>query len=318
MGQNESNIDIDQFNQHLFEHLNKDIPYYKEIVAHLIKNKGKQLRPKFSLLCARLGGKVNERSYRAAMVVEMLHTASLIHDDIVDNSMERRGAVSINAQWGNKKAVFSGDIISLNALLLTLNSKDYDIFEIYAKAVEDIVNGELLQLRKTRGLNLDENIYFDIIKAKTASFFSAACASGALTTFAENEKVEQLAMFGEKVGIAFQIKDDLFGFGSNDVGKPNDNDIKEKKMTLPIIYALNKAGLKERRKLSRIIKKQKGDDPVVQNIIDKVIRSGGIEYTTEIMMGYKKEALDILHQFPASNVRNELEGLVQYSINRSL
>ncbi|MCG8697448.1 MAG: polyprenyl synthetase family protein [Bacteroidales bacterium] len=307
---------LEQFNNRLEQVMMSDVPIYKDIVRHILEKRGKQLRPKVALLCAGLGGELNERSYRAATIVEMLHTASLVHDDIVDDSMERRGRASVNAMFGNRKALLGGDIISIKALLLTLTNKDYDIFRIYVNAVDEIVQGELLQLRKTRKLNLDEQIYFKIIKAKTASFFSAACHSGAITTFTDPKKIESLRLFGEKVGIAFQIRDDLFGFNHSDVGKPNDNDIKEKKITLPLIYTLNNCPAKQRRKLIRIIKKESDNPEKINYLFSIVHQSGGIDYTREKMLNYCNDAKEILSNFNESGTRTELEKIVDFTAER--
>ncbi len=309
-------IILDTFNQYLNQFLHKDIAYYDDIIKHLIDNKGKQIRAKLSLLCAKLGGNLNERSFRAAMIVEMLHTASLLHDDIVDNSMERRGAPSVNSKWGAKIALLSGDVISLRALLLSLTNKDYDIFKIYGKAVEHIVQGELLQLKKTVKLNTEENTYLKIIKGKTAAFFSAACEAGAVTTIKNTSQIEQLKLFGENIGMAFQIRDDLFGFGNQNVGKPIDNDFKEKKLTLPIIYVLSKVDNRKRRKLKRIIKRKSISDKDIQFVIEEVKLNGGIDYAIEKMQEFGQNAINILNGFPESETRNELEKLIRYAIDR--
>jgi octaprenyl-diphosphate synthase len=313
----EVEILMDNFNHYLYETLDNETPYYNEIIYHLKENTGKQIRSKISLFCAKLGGELSERSYRAAMIVEMLHTASLLHDDIVDNSTERRGVPSINAKWGNKIALLSGDIISITALLLSLKNKDYDIFNVYSKAVEQIVKGEILQLKKTRGLNTKEDIYFEIIKAKTAAFFSAACEAGACTTFNNSIQVEQLKMFGENVGIAFQIRDDLFGFENLNVGKPTDNDFKEKKLTLPLIYVLNNIKRAKCRKLKRMIKKKIISAENIEYIINEVKQQGGIDYAIEKMRVFGQNALDILLTFPETNARRELEKIVKYTMDRS-
>jgi octaprenyl-diphosphate synthase len=300
----------------LNQFLHKDVPFYSNIIKHLNDNKGKQIRAKLSLLCAKLGGDLNERSFRAAMIVEMLHTASLLHDDIVDNSKERRGVSSINSKWGAKIALLSGDIISLRALLLSLSNHDYDIFRIFGLAVEQIVQGELLQLKKTVKLNTEETTYFKIIKGKTAAFFSAACESGAITTFKNASQIEQLRLFGENIGMAFQIRDDLFGFGNQNVGKPIDNDFKEKKLTLPIIYSLNKMDFWKRCKLKRIIKQKSISGENIEFIIELVKLNGGIDYANEKMQEFGQNAIDILNGFPKSETRSELEELIKYATAR--
>lgn len=307
---------MDTFNEYLADYLDNDIPYHREIVQYLLGNRGKQLRAKLTLLCARLGGELNERSYRAAMIVEMLHTASLLHDDIVDNSIERRGAPSINEKWGEQIAVLSGDIISIKALLLSLSNKDYDIFGIYGAAVEEIVQGELLQLKKSVKLNTEEDAYFRIIEAKTAAFFSAGCKAGAVSTFTDEHSIEQLSLFGKYLGIAFQIKDDLFGFGDRDVGKPLDNDLQEKKLTLPVIHMLNTVSPKKQREMKRIIKRKKISSEAVDYIIQETKQNGGVEYATFSMQEYGQKAVAILDQFPDSEPHRELVKLVGFAIDR--
>ncbi len=308
---------MQKFNNYLLETLQSNIPAYHDIILYLQENRGKQIRSKLSLLCASLGGELNDKSYRAAMIVEMLHTASLLHDDIVDNSEERRGVPSINAKWGKKTALFSGDIISLKALLLSLTNKDYDIFEVYVKAVDKIVQGELLQLKKTLNLNMNEKTYFRIIESKTAAFFSAACKSGAISTFSDETQIEQLNLFGLYIGIAFQIKDDLFGFGNQNVGKPIDNDIKEKKLTLPLIHTLTVVQEKKKRKIIKIIKSKSITSAEIDFIVNEVVINGGIDYSKNKMNEYGQKALDILLSFPESEARNELQKLVKFSTERN-
>lgn len=305
-----------KFNDYLFGSLNSEVPYYNEIVGYIHENRGKQVRSKLSLLCASLGGELNERSYRAAMIVEMLHTASLLHDDIVDNSKERRGVPSINEKMGNKIALLSGDIISLNALLLSLSNKDFDIFSIYVKAVEIIVQGELLQMKKSISLNTDEESYFKIIKAKTAALFSAACESGAISTFSNDSEIEQLKLFGEYIGIAFQIKDDLFGFGNGNIGKPIDNDFKERKLTLPLIYTLNTTNRKKRHRIKQVFKTKNISKSDIDFLIAEVKLTGGIDYANQKMKEYGNKTIEILSQFPESESKTELKKLVRFTTER--
>jgi octaprenyl-diphosphate synthase len=306
----------EKFNDFLYRELQADLPLYNEIVDHLQKNKGKQLRSRLCLLCAKLGGEPTEQSFRAATIVEMLHTASLLHDDIVDNSKERRGAPSINARWGNKIALFAGDVISLKALLLSLANQDYDIFKIYGEAVEKIIGGELLQLRKSRSLDLNEKTYFKVIGAKTAALFSAACKAGGITTLHDHSQVEKLGLFGENMGIAFQIRDDLFGFEKFDVGKPLDNDFKEKKMTLPLLHVLNKVSTGKKRKLKKVFKKKQVGKVDIEMVISEVKLNGGIDYTLEKMKYYREKSIEILHEFPRSETRDEMEKLVVFATER--
>lgn len=305
-----------RFNEYLFENLKSQTPYYEDIVCYLHENRGKQLRSVLSLLCAKLGGELNDRSYRAAMIVEMLHTASLLHDDIVDDSKERRGQPSVNEKWGKKIALFSGDLISLRALLLSLNNKDYDIFEIYGKAVDEIVQGEILQLKKAISLNSNEETYFKIIKGKTAAFFSAACKSGAVSTFTDKDRIKQLSLLGEYIGMAFQIKDDLFSYGKNNVGKPNDNDFKEKKLTLPLIYALSHTDKKNRSNIIRILKGKNFDKVRVEFIVNEVQKTGGVKYANQKMHEFGEMAGKIIRSFQQSPARDELENLIRFTTER--
>lgn len=286
------------------------------IMQYIVKRKGKQLRPMFVLLSAKLGGAINDTSYRAASLVELLHTATLVHDDVVDEAMERRGFFSINALWKNKIAVLVGDYLLSKGLLLSLNNKDHQVLQILSNAVREMSEGELLQIEKSRNLNLKEEVYYEIIKGKTASLLASSCAAGASSTFESEEQVEQMRLFGEKVGMAFQIKDDLFDYGSANIGKPTGNDIREKKLTLPIIYALNNCDASTKKKIIYIVKNENTQPDKVKYIIDQVNALGGIDYATKKMFAYRDEALSILHQFPQSDVRDALEELVRYTTDR--
>ena len=286
------------------------------IMKYIIKRKGKQLRPMFVFLSAKLHGEINESTYRAAALVELLHTATLVHDDVVDESFERRGFFSINAIWKNKIAVLVGDYLLSKGLLLSTSNDDFKHLHIISDAVRQMSEGELLQIEKSRKLNLDESIYFEIIKNKTASLLSSACAVGAYSTTKDEEITQKMKLFGEKVGIAFQMKDDLFDYGTENVGKPTGNDIKEKKLTLPLIYTLNKADKSTKKKLIYSIKNNNKDPQKIKEIIDVVIKSGGIEYTQQKMITYRDEALAILNSFKASPVRKALEDLVRFTTDR--
>ncbi len=286
------------------------------IMKYIIKRKGKQLRPMFVLLSAKLHGEVNESTYRAAALVELLHTATLVHDDVVDESFERRGFFSINAIWKNKIAVLVGDYLLSKGLLLSTSNEDFEHLHILSEAVKQMSEGELLQMEKSRKLNLDEDIYFEIIRNKTASLLSSACAVGSYSTTKDKAIADRMKLFGEKVGIAFQIKDDLFDYGTADVGKPTGNDIKEKKLTLPLIYTLNKIDRNTRRDLIYIIKNQNKEKNKVQQVIDVVVKEGGIDYAERKMFSYRDEALEILRSFPESPVRNSLEELVRFTTDR--
>jgi octaprenyl-diphosphate synthase len=304
------------FETHFRDAVKSRVALMDRIMEYIVKRKGKQMRPMFVLLSAKLGGEINDSSYRAASLVELIHTASLVHDDVIDDSMMRRGFFSIYALWKNKIAVMVGDYLLMKALLLALNNKEYIILDALARAVKVMAEGELLQFEKSRKLNLQEDVYYDIIKGKTASLLSSSCEAGASTTFADVEKVEKLKLFGEKVGMAFQIKDDLFDYGTHDVGKPTGNDIKEKKLTLPLIYTLNNCSSDLKKKLIYIIKNQNENKEKVQFVIDKVVEIGGIKYAEQKMEAFRDDALAILHEFPDTPVRAALEELVRYTTDR--
>jgi octaprenyl-diphosphate synthase len=306
-----------QFERHFRDAVKSRVALLDRIMQYIVKRKGKQLRPMFVLLSARLGGEVNDSTYRAASLVELLHTATLVHDDVVDDAMERRGFFSINALWKNKIAVLVGDYLLSKGLLLSLNNKDHEVLRILSEAVRLMSEGELLQIEKARKLNLKESIYYEIINGKTASLLASACAAGASTTFTDQQDVEKMRLFGEKVGMAFQIKDDLFDYGSEDIGKPTGNDIKEKKLTLPLIYTLNQCSADIRRKIIYIIKNENTQKDKVKFVIDSVIATGGIAYATQKMFDFRDEALEILHQFPVSPFRDALEELVRYTTDRN-
>lgn len=309
--------ELAQFEVHFREAVKSRVALLDRIMQYIVKRKGKQLRPMFVLLSARLGGEINESTYRAASLVELLHTATLVHDDVVDESMERRGFFSINALWKNKIAVLVGDYLLSKGLLLSLNNKDHEVLRILSEAVKQMSEGELLQIEKSRNLNLSESIYYDIINGKTASLLASACSAGASTTFDNPESVEQMRLFGEKVGMAFQIKDDLFDYSSQNIGKPTGNDIKEKKLTLPLIYVLNNCSAEIRKKIIYIIKNQNTQPDKVAFVIKQVEELGGIAYATQKMFTYRDEALEILYKFPPSEVRDALEELVRYTTDRS-
>jgi octaprenyl-diphosphate synthase len=308
--------ELDAFEKHFKTAVQSRVPLLDRIMQYIVKRKGKQLRPMFVLLSAKLGAPVNESTYRAASLVELLHTATLVHDDVVDEAMERRGFFSINALWKNKVAVLVGDYLLSKGLLLSLNNNDFNILKILSEAVKQMSEGELLQMEKARSLNINENTYYEIIKGKTASLLASACAAGAATTFQNEQQVEQMRLFGEKVGMAFQIKDDLFDYGSNNVGKPTGNDIKEKKLTLPLIYTLNNCSNKQKREIIYILKNENKNKAKVQQVINWVNDSGGIEYTVSVMNQFRDEALTILFEFPQSETRDALEEMVRYTTNR--
>ena len=286
------------------------------IMKYIIKRKGKQLRPMFVFLSAKLHGPVNESTYRAAALVEMLHTATLVHDDVVDESMERRGFFSINAVWKNKIAVLVGDYLLSKGLLLSTENGEFEQLRILSEAIKQMSEGELLQIEKTRKLNIDEEVYFEIIKNKTASLLSSACGVGAYSTTQNDEICQQMKLFGEKTGIAFQIKDDLFDYGSEKIGKPTGNDIKEKKMTLPLIYTLSNVDKQTRREIIYIVKNHNTDKQKVKWVIDTVTSTGGIKYAEKKMIEYRDAAIAIIDTYPTSDVGNALKDLVRYTTDR--
>ncbi len=291
-------------------------PLLDRIMKFIIRRKGKQMRPMFVFLSARVAGKVTDASYRAASLIELLHTATLVHDDVVDNSIKRRNFFSVNALWKNKIAVLVGDYLLSKGLLLSIDNGDYRILQITSRAVKEMSEGELMQMEKARRLDIDESVYFDIIRAKTASLLASACASGAYSATESDEIAERFRLFGEKVGIAFQIKDDLFDYGQDNIGKPTGIDIKEKKMTLPLIYALQHASAADKRRIIYIVKNNSTDRNKVNEVISYVQGSGGIEYAREKMLAYKQDALNILNDFPESDALNAMKELVDYVIDR--
>lgn len=309
--------ELKEFETHFRKAVKSQVPLLDKIMQFIVKRKGKQLRPMFVLLSAKLGGEINDQTYRAASLVELLHTATLVHDDVVDESLERRGFFSINALWKNKIAVIVGDYLLSKGLLLSLDNNDFKTLQILSTAIKLMSEGELLQLEKARNLNLEEDTYFEIIKNKTASLLASSCAAGASSTFDNDQSIEKMRTFGEKTGIAFQIKDDLFDYGNADVGKPTGNDIKEKKLTLPLIYTLNNVNASLRRKLIYIVKNENTKKDKIKFVIDEVQKAGGIDYAKEKMFAYRDEALGVLYQFPEGEVRKGLEELVRYTTDRN-
>ncbi|MGB4725371.1 MAG: polyprenyl synthetase family protein, partial [Sediminibacterium sp.] len=277
------------FEVHFREAMKSRVALLDRIMQYIVRRKGKQLRPMFVLLSAKLGGDINDSTYRAASLVELLHTATLVHDDVVDEANERRGFFSINALWKNKIAVLVGDYLLSKGLLLSLDNKDHRVLQLLSTAVRLMSEGELLQLEKSRKLNLDESIYYEIIGGKTASLLASSCAAGASTTFDNDDAIEKMRLFGEKVGMAFQIKDDLFDYSSEAVGKPTGNDIKEKKLTLPLIYTLNNCDAALRKKIIYIIKNQNTQKDKVDFVLDAVENFGGITYATNKMFAFRDE-----------------------------
>lgn len=309
-------VELKKFESLFKDAVKSNVPLLDRILKYVVKTKGKQLRPMLVLLSAKLCGEITPVTYRAASLVELLHTASLVHDDVVDEASERRGFFSISALWKNKASVLVGDYLLAKGLLLSLKNKDFKVLEILSEAVKRMSEGELLQLEKSRLFNITEEDYFSIIRNKTASLVASACAAGAYSASLDEDMTEKLRLYGENTGIAFQIKDDLFDYGSADVGKPTGNDIREKKLTLPLIYTLRTVSAETRRKLIYIIKNKNKDKSSVQLVIDEVKKAGGIQYAEEMMASYKKAALDVLESFPASETRDALSALVTFTTER--
>ncbi|ANH82569.1 polyprenyl synthetase [Niabella ginsenosidivorans] len=308
--------ELESFEERFKGAVKSNTPLLDRIMRYIVKRKGKQLRPMFVFLSAKLFAPTSEATYRAASLVEILHTATLVHDDIVDDSLERRGFFSTYALWKNKASVLVGDYLLATGLLLSLEHGDHRMLQLMSDAIQKMAEGELLQLEKARSLNLKEAIYYDIIKNKTASLLASACAAGAWSVTQNEEATEKARLFGEKTGIAFQIKDDLFDYASEDVGKPTGNDIKEKKMTLPLIYTLNNTDRATRQKIINIVKNNNNNKPKVQWVLDMVKETGGIQYATEKMEAFKQEALDILKTCPHNEYNAGLTELVNYVTER--
>lgn len=271
----------------------------------------------FVFLSAKMHGKVNESSHHAAALIELLHTATLVHDDVVDDAYQRRGVFSINALWKNKIAVLVGDYLLSQGLLLSIENNEFRLLQLVSQAVKEMSEGELLQIQKTRKLNMEEDIYFEIIRQKTATLVAACCASGAASVGADEETISRMWKFGEKVGIAFQLKDDLFDYGNGEeTGKPTGLDIKEKKVTLPLLYALNHSTKSDRRHIINLVKNHHDDRKKVKEVVEYVKKYGGIPYAVEKMHAYKEEALAMLNGIPDNEARQALEGLVHYTVAR--
>jgi octaprenyl-diphosphate synthase len=309
-------VEMEEFEHKFRASMKTNVLLLDKIMTYIVKRKGKQMRPLFVFLSAGSCGTINESSYRAASLIELVHTASLVHDDVVDNSNYRRGFFSVNALWKNKIAVLVGDFLLTRGLFLALEHKDYDLLGICTEAVKEMSEGELMQMERARRLDISEEVYFDIIRKKTASLIASCCAIGASSVNSTPEMVEKMKFFGEKVGMAFQIKDDLFDYGEDEIGKPLGIDIKEKKMTLPLIYALSKASWLEKRKIISIVKNESEKPKKVKEVIEFVKKSGGIEYAKEAMNRYYAEALDLLKELPDTTYRNSLSELVKFTIER--
>lgn len=288
-----------------------------KIMNYIVKRKGKQMRPMFVFLSAGTCGKINDSTFRGASFIELIHTGTLVHDDVVDDANYRRNFFSVNALWKNKIAVLVGDFMFSRALIHAVEKNEFDLLSIGAEAIKVMSEGELLQMEKARHLDITEEIYFEVIRQKTASLIAACCAMGASSAGAEKSVVDRMKLFGEKAGMAFQIKDDLFDFGDDEVGKPVGIDIKEKKMTLPLIYALSKASWLEKRRIIGIVKNESEKPKKVKEVIEFVKKSGGIEYANQTMNKYHQEAIELLASLPESPYKTSLHQLVQFTIDRS-
>ncbi len=309
--------DLNDFQKVFKAAMDTKVPLLDLVLRYIHKQKGKRMRPMFVFLSAHISGKSNGATARAASLIELLHTATLVHDDVVDEAEKRRGLFSINALWKNKVAVLSGDFLLSKGLSLALEAKDYTVLEIVSEATREMAEGELLQIEKARRLDIKEEIYFEIIRKKTATLISSCCAAGAASVGASPEVVQKMKQFGECIGIAFQIKDDIFDFQtSNAIGKPHGIDIKEQKMTLPLIYMLNKLPSAERRKAIRIVKKHHNNPEKVSILVDQVNNSGGIAYAEKQMYEYRDKALDLIKNFPESEYKIAMINLVNYSCER--
>ena len=297
--------------------LNSKVPLLDKILHYIVKRKGKQMRPMFVFLSGKLFGEINESSFRAASLIELLHTATLVHDDVIDDANMRRGFFSINALWKNKIAVLVGDYLLSKGLLMSLENEEYDLLQIVSKAVKEMSEGELLQIEKARKLDIEEDVYFEIIRQKTATLIAACCACGAVTAKQDKETIERMRKFGELVGVAFQMKDDLFDYYNEDViGKPTGIDIKEQKMTLPLIYTLRNCDRKQKKFIIQTVKNHNTNSDRVSKVLEIVKKSGGINYTVEKMKTYQEEALSLLKTFDDNESRKSLELLVNFVIER--
>jgi octaprenyl-diphosphate synthase len=309
--------DIDVFEERFKTSMQSSVPLLDRITHYIVKRKGKQIRPMFVFFSASICGGINEATHRGAALVELLHTATLVHDDVVDNSYQRRGFFSINALWKNKIAVLVGDYLLSKGLLLSINNNDFNLLRIVSDAVKQMSEGELLQIEKVRRMDIGEPVYYDVIRQKTASLIAACCACGAASAGADEATIEKMRSFGEKIGIAFQIKDDMFDFGTDDVGKPLGIDIKEKKITLPLIYSLNKCSPAEKKRMINLVKNHNDDPGKIAEIIAFVNNTGGLQYAETQMKKYQDEAFELLNTCPEGEARTGLEQLVRFTTERN-
>jgi len=310
--------EMELFEQKFLVSMSSKVALLNRITHYIVNRKGKQMRPMFVFLVSKMvaNGEVNDRTYRGASVIELIHTATLVHDDVVDDSNRRRGFFSINALWKNKIAVLVGDYLLSKGLLLSIDNGDFDLLKIISVAVREMSEGELLQIEKARKLDITETIYYEIIRQKTATLIAACCSLGAASVKPESKDVETMRKFGELIGLAFQIKDDLFDYGSTKIGKPTGIDIKEQKMTLPLIHVLNNCSTKEKKWLINSIKNHNRDKKRVNKVIAFVKQNGGLEYAVNKMKAYQTEALKMLQHYPDSEYKTSLELMVNYVIER--
>jgi octaprenyl-diphosphate synthase len=309
--------EMEEFERKFKDSMKTKILLLDKVMDYIVKRKGKQMRPMFVFLSAGTCGQINESTFRGASLIELLHTATLVHDDVVDEANYRRGFFSVNALWKNKVAVLVGDFLLSRGLSLSLSNKDFDLLSIVNDAVTDMSEGELLQIEKARKLDISEDVYFEIIRKKTASLIASCCAVGASSSGADEAAVKKMNSFGEKIGMAFQIKDDLFDYGELEIGKPLGIDIKEKKMTLPLIYALSQSSWTQKRRIISIVRNESEKTKKVKEVIDYVKKSGGLNYAIDIMNKFHNEALTILSTFPDSTYKKSMEQLVQFTIERT-
>jgi octaprenyl-diphosphate synthase len=310
--------EMELFEKKFFESMSSKVALLNRITHYVVNRKGKQMRPMFVFLVAKMvsDGTVNERTYRGSAVIELIHTATLVHDDVVDDSNRRRGFFSINALWKNKIAVLVGDYLLSKGLLLSIDNNDFDLLKIISVAVREMSEGELLQIEKARRLDITEDVYYEIIRQKTATLIAACCSLGAASVKPESEEVEKMRRFGELIGMAFQIKDDLFDYGQEKIGKPTGIDIKEQKMTLPLIYVLNNCDSKEKKWIINSVKNHNEDKKRVNEVISFVKTRGGLDYAVTKMKEFQKEALSLLHDYPESPYKDSLILMVNYVIER--
>ncbi len=310
--------EMELFEKKFLLSMSSKVSLLNRITHYVVNRKGKQMRPMFVFLIAKMtnNGEVNDRTYRGASVIELIHTATLVHDDVVDESNKRRGFFSINALWKNKIAVLVGDYLLSKGLLLYIDNEDFDLLKIISVAVREMSEGELLQIEKARELDITEDVYYEIIRQKTATLIAACCAMGAKSVNDSKEEVEIMRKFGELIGMAFQIKDDLFDYGSEKIGKPTGIDMKEQKMTLPLIYTLNNCSSKEKRWVINSIKNYNTNKERVRELIDFVKTKGGLDYAVSKMKEYQQEALQILQKYPETPFKESLVLMVNYVIDR--